>query len=167
MSLADDGPVVIRYPKGTARVVGEHEVGTGLRARRCRDGDGSVCVLAIGKLVGNAMKAAELLAEGVGGRPIDVTVWDVRSCVPLDADMLTDAARHCVVVTAEDGIRDGGIGMTICERIGASAPTIPVAVLGVPTSFIPHAKPDVILARLGLDGAGIAASIRAALDTAG
>jgi deoxyxylulose-5-phosphate synthase len=30
--------------------------------------------------------------------------------------------------------------------------------LGVPTQFIPHNKPDVILARIGLDTAGITAA---------
>jgi hypothetical protein len=33
----------------------------------------------------------------------------------------------------------------------------------VPTTFIQHAKPDAILARLGLNGAGIADSTRRAL----
>ena len=34
VALADDGPVAIRYPTGTARQVDEHEVGVGLAARR-------------------------------------------------------------------------------------------------------------------------------------
>jgi deoxyxylulose-5-phosphate synthase len=33
-------------------------------------------------------------------------------------------------------------------------------VLGVPTQFIPHAKPDVILAKLGLDAEGIAQTVQ-------
>jgi deoxyxylulose-5-phosphate synthase len=37
-----------------------------------------------------------------------------------------------------------------------------VRTFGVPTRFISQAKPDAILAELGLDAAGIAASIRAA-----
>ncbi len=36
MSLADGGPVAIRYPRGQARQVGEHDVGVGIRARRIR-----------------------------------------------------------------------------------------------------------------------------------
>jgi deoxyxylulose-5-phosphate synthase len=36
-----------------------------------------------------------------------------------------------------------------------------VRVLGVPTRFIDHAKPDSILAELGLDASGIAAEARA------
>jgi 1-deoxy-D-xylulose-5-phosphate synthase len=79
--------------------------------------------------------------------------------------MLDDAARHRVVVTAEDGIRDGGIGMTIEDEIhrradpNADDPTR-VEVLGVPTRFIPQAKPDRILAQLGLDADGLEAAVR-------
>jgi 1-deoxy-D-xylulose-5-phosphate synthase len=160
ITLADDGPVVIRYPKGAARQVGEHEVGEGLHAHRLRRGDGSLCVLAVGKLVGNAQRAADVLAaEG-----IDVTVWDVRCCTPLDPEMIADAATHAVVVTAEDGIREGGVGMSIADAVrrhiplGAAKPF--VEVLGVPVQFIAHAKPDRILATLGLDADGLAATVR-------
>ena len=79
MALADDGPVAIRYPRGQARHVGEHEVGVGIRARRVacrrRRPAEAVCILAIGKLVEAAEKAADALAadghrrHGVG-RPL-------------------------------------------------------------------------------------------------
>ena len=160
VGLADAGPVVIRYPKGAARQVGEHEVGSGVQARRLRHGDGRVAVLAIGKLVGAAEKvAATLAADG-----IEATVWDVRCCAPLDPEMIADAARHGAVVTCEDGIRDGGIGMTIADQVHALAPSVPVEVLGVPTVFVPQAKPDRILASMGLDADGIEAAVRAALQ---
>jgi 1-deoxy-D-xylulose-5-phosphate synthase len=160
VGLADAGPVVIRYPKGAARQVGEHEVGSGVQARRLREGDGRVAVLAVGKLVGAAEKAAAALAAD----GIEATVWDVRCCAPLDAAMIADAARHGAVVTCEDGIRDGGIGMTIADQVHALAPAVPVEVLGVPTVFIPQAKPDRILASMGLDADGIEAAVRAALQ---
>ncbi|HSJ90648.1 MAG TPA: transketolase C-terminal domain-containing protein, partial [Ilumatobacter sp.] len=89
-----------------------------------------------------------------------VTVWDVRSCAPLDPAMITDAARHRAVVTVEDGIREGGIGMSIAHAIGAIAPEVPVETLGVPTQFVPHGDPKRILARFGLDTEGIATTIR-------
>jgi 1-deoxy-D-xylulose-5-phosphate synthase len=44
-----DGPVMIRYPKGQARQVGDLEVGLGLRAKQLRAGDGRVCVLQDGR----------------------------------------------------------------------------------------------------------------------
>jgi 1-deoxy-D-xylulose-5-phosphate synthase len=161
IGLADDGPVVIRYPKGAARQVADHEVGQGLHARRLRTGDGTVCVLAVGKMVG----AADTAAQALAATGVEVTVWDVRCCAPLDEAMLTDAARHGVVVTIEDGLRDGGVGMTMADRVhtlsdGASR----VEVMGVPTTFIPHGKPDRILARLGLDATGVETTIRRLLD---
>jgi 1-deoxy-D-xylulose-5-phosphate synthase len=157
--MLDGGPVAIRYPKGQARQVPNDQVGSGVQARRLREGDGRVCILAIGKLVGNADRAAQLLAED----GVEVTVWDVRCCAPLDAAMIQDAARHALVVTCEDGVRDGGVGMTMADRIHHACGTDPlphVEVLGVPTRFIPTAKPDRILAGLGLDADGIAATVR-------
>ena len=75
--------------------------------------------------------------------------------------MLADAARHRAVVTCEDGVRDGGIGMTIADRIGALAPAVPVQVLGTPTRFLAHdGRPERILAQLGLDADGISAAVR-------
>lgn len=164
LELSAGGPVVIRYPKGAAVQVPDHEVGTGKRGRRVRAGDGRVCFLAVGKLLQAAERAADLLAtEG-----IESTVWDVRCVAPLDPDLVADAARHSVVVTAEDGIRDGGAGDLLRDAIeAAAAPGSPVRVevLGVPVRFIPQSKPDRILADLGLDAEGLAARARAALAT--
>ena len=163
LAVVGEGPVMIRYPKGAARQVPEHEVGQGLLARRVRTGDGRVCILAVGKMVGNAEKAAEQLAA----TGVEVTLWDVRCCVPLDPAMIADAARHEVIVTVEDGIRDGGIGMTAADAIHHACATeqVPhVEVLGVPTRFIPHGKPDRILAALGLDADGISGTVRTLLS---
>jgi 1-deoxy-D-xylulose-5-phosphate synthase len=91
---------------------------------------------------------------------IDATIWDVRSCAPLDPVMIADAAGHRGVVTIEDGIRLGGIGMMMFDQIGAISPEVPVEILGVPTQFIQHGDPKRILARFGLDAAGIAATVR-------
>jgi 1-deoxy-D-xylulose-5-phosphate synthase len=61
-------------------------------------------------------------------------------------------------LTVEDGIRDGGIGSMIADQVHAVSPGVRIETLGVPTKFIPHNKPDVILASLGLDAAGIVAA---------
>ncbi len=158
-ALADEGPVAIRYPRGAARQVADDEVGVGLHARKARSGDGSVCLLAVGRMLEPAERAAsELADEGV-----EVTVWDARSCAPLDPIMIADAATHRCVVTVEDGIRDGGIGMMMFDQIGEIEPAVPVAILGVPTQFIAYGDQKQILARLGLDATGIAATVRSLL----
>ncbi|CAN5767808.1 1-deoxy-D-xylulose-5-phosphate synthase [soil metagenome] len=153
VQLSDEGPVAIRYSRGSARQVPEQEVGVGLRARQIVAGNGSVCVLAVGKMVETAERAAATLGRRV-------TLWDVRSCAPLDEEMIADAARHGGVVTIEDGIAEGGIGASAAARIRALDPTIPVTVLGTPLRFIPHGAPGDIHAGLGLDADGLVAAIR-------
>lgn len=152
------GPVSLRWAKTTARHVPADEVGHGLKGRRLREGD-AACIIAVGKMVGAAEKAAErLAAEGVA-----VTLWDPRCIKPLDREMLFDAARHPFVLTVEDGLREGGIGSMIADQLSEitlGSPTAPrVRVLGTPVAYIPHGKPDTILAELGLDAAGITASV--------
>ncbi len=156
IGLADEGPVAIRWPRGAAHHVGEHEVGVGLHARKVSDGDGSVCIVAVGKMVIDAAKAAEALAAA----GVKATVWDARCVAPLDPQMIADAARHQLVITVEDGVRDGGIGMTIADQVHAIAASVPVRVLGLPTKFIPQGSAERILAHFGLDTDGIVAAAR-------
>jgi 1-deoxy-D-xylulose-5-phosphate synthase len=150
-ALADEGPVAIRYPRGAARNVGEHEVGVGLAARCVRRGEGT-CVIAVGKMLEFAEQAAERLADD----DLRITVWDARSCAPLDPAMIADAAGHDRVITIEDGVRNGGIGMSIADQIRTVDPSTPVDVLGLPTKFMPHdPKPANLHARFDLDADAI------------
>ncbi len=150
LELCTDGPSAIRFPKtmppsGTT-------TGSGLSARRVRAGS-QVCLIGVGKMLGAAERAADRLDD----QGLDVTVWDPRVVKPLDAEMVTDAATHRLVVTIEDGIRDGGIGAAIADSLSKLAPVDgpQVRVLGVPSAYLAHGKADDILARLGLDADGV------------
>jgi 1-deoxy-D-xylulose-5-phosphate synthase len=161
-ALSLPGPSVIRFPKTPAPWKPPGTVGSGLEARQVLTGDGSACILAVGKMLSAAEEAAvELAADGM-----DVSVWDVRVVSDPDPAMLADAARHAVVVTAEDGIRLGGAGTYLAEALRRSCPigsAPPVVSLGIPRSYLAQDKPDRILARLGLDGPGLARSVREAV----
>src|SRR5580704_16006098 len=155
------GPSTIRVPKSAPRHVDSGEVGRGLQARQLRAGDGSVCLLGVGKTVAACLHAADELA----GEGIDATVWDVRVVSPADAAMLADAARHRLVVTAEDGVRHGGAGAFLIDAMAAQVESAGLRspatrVLGVPRQFLAQGRADDILASLGLDGTGIAESVR-------
>ena len=159
------GPVAIRWPKTPARRAAE--TGSGLRARRLTAGDGSVCLLAVGKLLEACEQAVELLGrEGVAA-----TLWDVRVASPLDPEMLADAGCHAVVVTAEDGIAPGGVGSAVAAAlVGASGDPSrrpAVGICGLPLAYLPHATPDEILAANGLDAVGIAGTARRLLRSGG
>jgi 1-deoxy-D-xylulose-5-phosphate synthase len=152
------GPVALRWPKTPPPRSIAGGVGTGRHGRALLAGT-EVCILAVGNMVQAAEEAAVLL-EAHDVRP---TVWDVRT-VPLDAHLLADARRHSLVVTVEDGIAEGGVGSLVAGTLAQEPERPRVVVLGTPPGYLPHAKPAELLARLGLDGAGIAAAVVKALD---
>jgi 1-deoxy-D-xylulose-5-phosphate synthase len=153
-----DGPALVRFPKGTAPEVPADDVGHGLRARRVRAG-GTVCFLAVGKMVPAVAQAAEqLAADGVAP-----TVWDVRVVKPADPAMLDDAARHDVVITVEDGVRHGGAGSYLTDLMvdrDASGRSPRTLHLGTPDAFVAHGSAGQIHTDLGLDATGVAAAAR-------
>ena len=126
-------------------------MGSGLNALKLAHGNGTIAILAIGKMV----SAAEKALDGLADLGIQATMYDVRSCAPLDPAMIADAATQSCVLTVEDGLHDGGIGQLIADAVHEVNAATRVESLGVPTKFIPHNKPDAILAQFGLDAAGI------------
>jgi 1-deoxy-D-xylulose-5-phosphate synthase len=158
------GPVLLRFPKGA--VVPRAQLGppagpvAGLAARRLREG-GDGCILAVGDRAAAALAAAEELA--VDG--IEFSVFDVRSVRPADPAMIAAAAASPLVITVENGVASGGAGAYLAECIEAVRGVVaapPVVRLGVPTVFLPHGDPKVLLADLGLDVPGIVAAGRRA-----
>ena len=126
---------------------------------------GDVCILAVGKMVEAAEDAAGLL----DARGVHAAVWDVRT-IPLDRRMLADARSYDLVITAEDGIAEGGVGAAIVAELGrmeSGQPPPSTITLGTPLAFLPHGAPVDLLANLGLDGPGIAASALKALEADG
>lgn len=156
----DDGPTSIRWPRGAApQVEGLAEV-SGLNGRKLRSGD-DICLIAWGPLVWNALDAAELLeAEG-----LSVSVWDARIARPIPQPVLDDAAEHRLVVTIEDGVKDGGAGAALAAHLLETTAKTPTVILGVPTVYLPHDSPGAIHKRLGLDASGIATSALNAYKT--
>ena len=85
--------------------------------------------------------------------------------------MVHDALRHPLVVTVEDGVREGGAGTLMAERIhqcagDAGTPPPVVHILGVPVAYIPHGTQDELLRVHGLDTDGVARTISGALTRA-
>ncbi len=150
-----DGPVALRYPRG-------HGVGVPLgpmlplplgKAEVLRRGE-DVAILAIGKPVMEAVRAAELLNE----RGIRAEVINARFVKPLDTELLDQLCeRFSFVVTVEDGQVLGGFGSAVLEYIGQrSALRVHVRLHGIPDTFVEHATPEEQYRELRLDAEGIA-----------
>jgi 1-deoxy-D-xylulose-5-phosphate synthase len=155
-----EGPSALRYPRGSGLgvdVTGPAvplEIGT---AETLLEGD-DVCLLAVGSMVAPAVEAARLLErEG-----ITAEVVDMRFIKPLDEDLLASVwERHPRVVTIEENALAGGFGSAVLEWAAQREDAGPrVLNIGIPDAFQEHATRHELLAEMGLDADGLAASIR-------
>ena len=154
-ALSMSTPTALRYPKTLPKPF-DGRVGSGLDARIVARGDGSLCVLAVGKMAPSAFSALTLLGEDTER----VTLYDVR-VLPPDPRMIDDALTHERIITVEDATRHGGAGTLMVSAIRSRAadlerPFPTTRILGVPRAYLEHHDPDELLAELGLDPQGLA-----------
>lgn len=157
-ALALGGPFAIRYPRGAAEGVPLPEVPEVMevgKARVVREGN-DVALLAFGRMVGRALGAADKLAE----YGIEARVVDMRWAKPLDSDVIACAAQTKLVVTVEGGVLSGGAGEGVLGELARQGARTSALTLGIPDTFVPQGKVDLLLHDLGLDAEGIAASVR-------
>src|SRR5439155_13323297 len=114
---------------------------------------------------GSLFPACVAAAQRLKAEGLHVGVVNARFCKPLDKDVILKAVEQLpVVVTVEEGILDGGFGSAVLEAANvAGLDSRNVVRLGIPDRFVEHAERTELLAALGLDAAGLAASVRQAL----
>jgi 1-deoxy-D-xylulose-5-phosphate synthase len=149
-----NGPAAVRYPRGAgigaavSRDLTTIPLGKGeIR----REGKG-IAILAFGTMVAPGMAAAEELGA---------TLANMRFVKPLDVELVKQLAEnHDALVTVEEGAVMGGAGSAVAEALAEAGIVKPILHLGLPDRFIDHGDAAQLLATCGLDGKGIAASIR-------
>ena len=151
------GPFAIRYPRGSAmgvEIPAEPCVFEEGKARTLRQGT-DVALLAFGRMVGKAVKAAGLLEQ----QGISARVVDMRWVKPIDKQAVAQACETKLVVTLEEGVIAGGAGSGVLETMAACGLSAPVLQLGIPDSFVTQGKVGELFHLLGLDSEGIVASV--------
>ena len=155
------GPFAVRYPRDVAPdlVPPARDVPAVPHAtwEVLRKGE-EIAVLAVGTMVGEAMRAADTLAaEG-----LPVTVVNCRFLKPYDETTLTALlATHKQFLVVEEGTVVNGFGAFMAAVVGGMDSAVRVATLGVPDRIVYAASRARQLALCGLDAAGIAARVRA------
>jgi 1-deoxy-D-xylulose-5-phosphate synthase len=153
-ALAADGPVAVRYPRGTGPGTDLPEAPEVLEAGKAqlRRRGSDVAVLAVGRTVATADAAAELLAE----QGVEATVVNLRWVKPLDLAMIAwAAAEHPLVVTVEENTGAGGAGAAVLEALSDMGYVVPLLRLSIPDCFVTHGDTDRLLAEVGLTPEGI------------
>jgi len=157
------GPIALRYPRGNALGVPVRkeftklEIGKGETVRTGSD----VAILAVGNMVQNSLRAAEVLAK----EGISAEVVNIRFIKPLDDKLIRSlASRMDNFVTVEDNAIEGGFGSAVIQSLQKQSMThVAVKILGLPDRFIDHGTPEELHKQLKLDGQGIAELTKAFL----
>lgn len=158
-------PVAVRYARGNGYGVAldQHLVPIPVgRGEVLREGSDGV-LLALGTMVYPALEAATLLEKENG---LALTVVNARFVKPLDETLITDLARkYGSLVTLEENALQGGFGTAVLELLSeADLNSVRVLRIGYPDLPIPQGEQHELRAMLGLDPAGIAASVRSFLS---
>jgi acetoin:2,6-dichlorophenolindophenol oxidoreductase subunit beta len=132
------------------------------RARTVRTG-ADVTVVALSRMVGEALAAADRLAED----GIEAEVIDPRTLVPLDLDAIVESVRRTNhLVIAHEAVEHGGFGAEIAAQAQAAAFDFldaPIARVGAPFAPVPFSPP---LEDAYVPGAGdVVAAVRRTLGS--
>lgn len=150
------GPVAVRYPKGHSGTLRENcmtEPATLLR----RDESARVTLVSYGILINHVLDAAALLAS----RGIGCEVIKLNEIKPLPVQAVRQStARTGVCAVIEDTVSEGCVG----QRLAPSLPGVQMLLYHAGDAFLRCGKVSELQSLLGLDAAGIAKRVMAALE---
>ena len=151
-----EGPVYLRFGRLAVPVFNdpatyEFKLGRGIVVREGSD----VTVVATGLMVSAALEAAGTLAQ----RGVDAEVINIHTIKPLDEELIVkSAAKTGRVVVCEEHSVIGGLGSAVCDALAERHP-VPVRKLGVNDVFGESGPAVELLAKYGLDAAGVTATV--------
>jgi len=148
-----EGPVYMRFGRLAVEDVNaddyKFELGKGVQLREGKD----VTIIATGLMVGEALKAREILKE----KNVDAAVVNIHTIKPIDEDIIVKAAKETgAIVTAEEHYIMGGLGSAVTEVVCAKCP-VPVKIVGT-DRFGKSGKPAELMQEYGLTAENIAAN---------
>ena len=112
-----------------------------------------IVILAIGKLVGDALEARSTLKE----QGISVAVVNCRFVKPLDNELILSlAAKIPRVITVEENALQGGFGSAVLEALNdAGIRGLQVERIGVADTFVEHGPQQLLRSLYGVDATAI------------
>lgn len=151
----NDGPFVIRYPRGQGELSEwKNEprllpIGKGRLLKKGKD----MALLSIGAIGNNAARAiAEAEKQG-----ISVAHYDMVFLKPIDEELLTEVATTFKqLITVENGVIRGGLGSAVLEFLAEHDYTdVHVHRIGITDEFVTHGSIKELQHIVGLDTEGI------------
>ncbi|MBO7049330.1 MAG: 1-deoxy-D-xylulose-5-phosphate synthase [Bacteroidaceae bacterium] len=158
--LPDQGPFIIRYPRGRGILADWRKpfepvvIGTG---RKIRDGK-DVAVLSIGP-IGNLAEQAIANWEKESG--FTAALYDMRFLKPIDTGILNEVGtRFRKIITIENGAVTGGLGTAVIEYMADNGFTPVIRRLGLPDRFVEHGSTPQLLHLCHIDEDAVISALR-------
>lgn len=152
-AIASDGPVAVRWPRGSEA---DYKDGGAVNTKFLRE-IGDVLLIGYGPLINELVMAADLLAAN----GIRAGILKLGCISPLDMDSICTAAekagRVCIV---EDAIENGAVGEAIAAEVARKGLNVKIVLKNLGASFTPQGSVRTLLEHLGLNGRGIAETVR-------
>ena len=155
-----EGPVAIRYPRGTGRGMPvkrtEDKISIGKSRNILDSNENEIIILSFGSLLESAIHSGEKL---------NARVVDMQFVKPIDHELIQDISdNYKLIVTLEDNVVAGGAGSAVNELLIKLDSKARILNLGLPDEFIEHGDQEQQKVLNGLDGEGVEKSIRQKLN---
>ena len=144
-----DGPVALRYPRGTA-YDGCEEFRAPIQYGRSEViyEEESIAIVSVGHMFEEALKTRRLIKE----TGYNCTLVNARFVKPVDEQMIEELAKnHSLIVTIEENILCGGFGERVTEYVSEHDLPVQVLNLALPDDYIEHGSVDVLRREVLLD----------------
>ena len=151
-----EGPVYLRFgrPKVPNFTPADQKFEIG-KAQMIQEGK-DVTIFACGHLVWKAIEAVEILK----GQGISAELINIHTIKPLDVEaVLKSVAKTRCVVTAEEHMRNGGLGDSIAQVLALNNPA-PIEMVAVNDMFGQSGTPDELLKAYHLDTPDIVETVK-------
>ena len=144
-----DGPLAIRYPRGQAyRGLSEFDAPVEYGKAEMLFEEKDIALFALGSMV----STGEHVREKLKARGYSCTLVNARFVKPLDTDMIDRLCRsHKLIVTLEENVLRGGMGMCATRYIHEHHPEIHVIQVALPDAYVEHGNVSLLREMLGID----------------
>ncbi len=144
-----DGPLAIRYPRGEAyRGLSQFRSPVEYGKAEMLYEEKDIALFALGSMV----STGEHVREKLKARGYSCTLVNARFAKPMDTEMLDRLCKsHRLIVTMEENVLRGGLGMCATRYIHEHYPEIRVIQVALPDAYVEHGNVSLLREMLGID----------------
>jgi len=165
-AVSHNGPVAIRYPRGTGTGVKIDENITPLpigKGEILTEGE-DILILAIGRGVVESLEAHSMLINA----GISATIVNCRFIKPIDTNLICSLAGKIPrIITVEENVLHGGFGSAVLEALSdAGVFGFHLERIGIPDTFVEHGPQKLLRSKYRVDAPAIVDAAKRLMERA-